>query len=87
VTAFEILQAPDPASKNSEWEGRRIVRQSNGKWLVVSHGKYQARASRAWATERQKAYLRRVKEQTDEVADEIAAQERVEAFKGKRRAR
>lgn len=84
IRAFEVLQAPDPGSKNVEMEGRRIVRQGNGKWLVVSHGKYQARASRSWATERQKAYLRRLKEQESLVADEGEAEERIDAFKGKK---
>jgi hypothetical protein len=83
VLAFEILQAPDPGSKNSEFEGRRLIRQGNGKWLVVSHGKYQARASRSWATERQKAYLRRLKDQEALVGAEADAQERTETMRGK----
>ena len=81
LVAFEVLQSPDPASKNSEMEGRRIVRQGNGKWLVVSHGKYQARASRSWATERQKAYLRRVKAQEAMVSKESVSKERLESFR------
>jgi hypothetical protein len=81
LRAFEILQAPDSTSKNREMEGRRIVRQENGKWLVVSHGKYQARASRSWATERQKAYLRRKKAQDEMIAADVDASERLEAFR------
>ena len=79
--AFEILQAPDPGSKNREFEGRRIIRQENGKWLVVSHGKYQARASRSWATERQKAYLRRRKAQEDLIGAGVDAADRLESFR------
>ena len=79
--AFQVLQATDADSKNREMEGRRIVRQPNGKWLGVSHGKYQARASRVWATERQKAYLRRVKEREAMVSLEMEGAERAEAFR------
>jgi len=82
LAAFDVLKEPDPASKNSDMEGRRIVRQSNGKWLVVSHGKYQARAARSWATERQKAYARRQKAQEAMVKQEAEDQERIDEFRG-----
>jgi len=79
--AFQVLLTPDPDSKNPEFEGRRIIRQENGKWLVVSHGKYQARASRSWATERQKAYARRRKAQEAMVNAGADADERMESFR------
>jgi len=60
--AFALLSEPDPESKNRDHEGRRILRQENGKWLVVSHEKYQRLASRAAATERNRRYEARLKE-------------------------
>ena len=54
--AFEVLYAPDPKSRNEECQGRRILRLDNGHWQVVSHGKYQALASKAMAHARQKKY-------------------------------
>lgn len=81
ATAFEILKAPDPDSKNVEMEGRRIVRKENGKWLVVSHAKYQARASRASASERQKAYVKRLKAQEEIVRKDAEATARLDEFR------
>lgn len=60
-TAYAILSAPDPDSKNGEREGRRIVRLESGKWLIVSHAKYQTLASRAGAAARQRRYEARRK--------------------------
>jgi hypothetical protein len=54
--AFDLLAAPDPASKNQEYEGRRIIHREDGKWFVVSHAKYQGLASRAAASDRQRRY-------------------------------
>jgi hypothetical protein len=61
-TAFALLSEPDPDSKNKEHDGRRILPRENGKWLVVSHAKYQYLASRAAATERNRRYEARLKE-------------------------
>ena len=60
--AFDKLSAPDPQSKNKEHEGRRIRPCEDGKWSVVSHGKYQRLASRAAATESNRRYEARRKE-------------------------
>ena len=54
--AFAVLEAPDPKSRNEESQGRRIIKLDNGHWQVVSHGKYQALASKAMAHARQKKY-------------------------------
>lgn len=82
-TAFEILLAPDPDSKNKEMEGRRILRQTNGKWLVVSHAKYQALASRSAAVERQKRYRKRKEDEQVHVENERDDKETVEAFRNR----
>ena len=34
--AFEILSSPDLRSRNREYEGRRIIRQPSGTWLIVT---------------------------------------------------
>ena len=60
--AFAVLSAPDPESKNKEHGGRRIRPCEDGKWLIVSHAKYQHLASRAAATERNRRYEARLKE-------------------------
>jgi len=64
--AFALLSEPDPESKNREHEGRRILRQGDGKWLVVSHAKYQRLASREAATERQRRYEANLKQREAE---------------------
>lgn len=60
--AFQTLAAPDPCSRNQEQGGRRILPCKDGRWLIVSHQKYQWLASRAAATERQRRYELRQKE-------------------------
>lgn len=54
--AFARLAAPDPRSRNREYEGRRILKQPNGSWLIVTGEKYQERASRAAAEARKTKY-------------------------------
>lgn len=54
--AFEILSSPDLRSRNREYEGRRIIRQPSGTWLIVTGDKYQERASRAAAEARKTKY-------------------------------
>lgn len=39
-SAWDVLSAPDPGSRNKEHEGRRIIPVGDGRWLVVSHEKY-----------------------------------------------
>lgn len=65
-SAYAVLSAPDPDSKNGEHGGRRILRIANGNWLVVSHAKYQRLASKAGAAERQARYEARLKEREAE---------------------
>lgn len=60
--AFAVLTAPDPTSRNKEYEGRRILPREDGSWFIVSHQKYQWRTSRARATERQRRYAARLEE-------------------------
>lgn len=54
--AFEVLMSPDPRSKNKEHGGRRILRQEDGSWLIVSGEKYQDKASKAAAMLRDRKY-------------------------------
>ena len=56
--AFECLASPDPRSRHREFEGRRIMRQPAGTWLIVTGDKYQERASRAAAEARKVKYER-----------------------------
>lgn len=39
-SAWDIHTNPDPASKNKEHGGRRMIRLDDGRWLVVSHQHY-----------------------------------------------
>jgi hypothetical protein len=59
--AFAVLTQPDPRSRNREYEGRRLVPTDDGGWFIVSHQKYQKRASRANATKRNARYEARKK--------------------------
>jgi len=56
--AFACLLAPDPRSRHREHDGRRIIRQASGTWLIVTGDKYQERASRAAAEARKLKYER-----------------------------
>ena len=56
--AFACLSDPDPRSRHREYDGRRIIRQPNGTWLIVTGDKYQERASRAAAEARKTKYER-----------------------------
>ena len=63
-TAINTLEGPDPQSKSSEWDGRRIERIEGG-WLLLNYAKYreiQNKKQRDGA-ERQRRY--RVKKQRD----------------------
>jgi len=40
--AWDVLTKPDPQSSNIAHEGRRLIPMEDGRWLVVSHSKYQA---------------------------------------------
>jgi hypothetical protein len=66
--AFEILASPDPDSRSTESEGRRIEKLDNGNWLIISGEKYQKRASKLGAlekaAERQKRHRDKAKEET-----------------------
>lgn len=57
--AFEVLARPDRRSRNQEHGGRRILKRPGGMWAIVGAEKYQQKASRAAATERQRRYVER----------------------------
>ena len=59
--AFRVLSEPDPKSRNRDEDGRRIVPIGDGRWMIVSNEKYQYRASKAAATERQRKHREKVK--------------------------
>ena len=61
--AFSVLAAPDPKSRNKNHDGRRMLPRENGCWFIVSGDKYQWLSSRSAATERQRRYELRKKEQ------------------------
>lgn len=71
--AFAILQEPDPDSRNSEHDGRRLIRQDDGTWFVVSHQKYQWLASKARAAQRQRRYEASKKARECEAAEPVSA--------------
>jgi hypothetical protein len=56
--AFQCLSSPDARSRHREYDGRRIMRQPSGTWLIVTGDKYQERASRAAAEARKTKYER-----------------------------
>jgi hypothetical protein len=60
--AFALFCRPDLRSRNKEFEGRRLVPAEDGQWTIVSHQKYQHRASRSAATRRNREYEARVRE-------------------------
>jgi hypothetical protein len=61
--AFDVLTSPDPESSNKEHEGRRLIPYGDsGKWLVVSHDKYQHEHSLARKRERDAEAQRRHRE-------------------------
>jgi hypothetical protein len=70
-TAWNILAAPDPASKNKEQGGRRIIPTGDGRWLVVSHEKYRSIHKQAVRREqlRQAKARQREKEKASEEAE------------------
>lgn len=61
LEAFRVLSEPDLLSRNREFEGRRIVAIEDGRWRIVSSEKYQYRASKAAAAERQQKHRDKVK--------------------------
>lgn len=67
--AFEILAAPDPKSRNDEYDGRRIVKMDNGHWQVVSFGKYQALASKAMSISRARKYEQNKRARDNKLSD------------------
>jgi hypothetical protein len=44
VTGLEILMSPDPYSRTSDYEGRRI-KEIDGGWQMLNHAKYKAKLS------------------------------------------
>lgn len=56
--AIEVLTSPDKRSRNKEFEGRRLIAQEDGSWLVVSGEKYQKLASAANAVARNAKYVK-----------------------------
>lgn len=62
IKAFEVLKGKDPDSRNTDMNGRRIVRTEEGYWALVSFDKYRKITSKANAAERQRKYIARKKE-------------------------
>jgi hypothetical protein len=60
--AFRVLSSPDPLSRNRDSEGRRIIPIEDGRWRIVSSEKYQYRASKAAATERQRRHREKARQ-------------------------
>lgn len=63
--AFRVLSSPDPKSRNKASQGRRIMPEGDG-WFVVSHAKYREKASKESAARRQAEYRDRKKTETCE---------------------
>lgn len=61
LEAFRVLSEPDPLSRNRANDGRRIVAIEDGRWRIVSSEKYQYRASKAAAAERQQRHRDKAK--------------------------
>jgi hypothetical protein len=59
--AFDILASPDPRSRNKKSEGRRIIQQPDGRWLLVTHEESRKRASKEAAAVRQRDWRDRNK--------------------------
>jgi hypothetical protein len=60
--AINYLEQPDPESRNPEHEGRRLIKEGQFQYLIVSHFKYQAITS----GDELKAYNRNAKSQERE---------------------
>ena len=84
--AFRVLSSPDPHSKNTEAEGRRIIPVDNGRWLVVSHEKYKQiyrkEVRREYLTQAKRAQRERERKATEQPEREapISAEEAKAAF-------
>ena len=59
--AFDTLLAPDKRSRNKEELGARMVDLGDGRYELVSFGKYKDRATKAGAARRQREYEERKK--------------------------
>ena len=60
--ALDELQQPDPDSRSSDQEGRRIEAVDGG-WRVINHGKYRDKMSRDERREYQRLYQRNYRKQ------------------------
>jgi len=60
--ALDELQQPDPDSRSSEQEGRRIEKVEGG-WRLINHGKYREKMSRDERREYQRLYQRSYRKQ------------------------
>ena len=67
--AFEVLSSPDPHSRSSEHEGRRIVKMDNGHYYLPTHAIYRKRAAKTSAAERTQRWRERRRE-TEEPREE-----------------
>jgi hypothetical protein len=59
--AFETLMAPDKRSRNRDEDGRRMIDLGDGRYELVSFGKYKDRATKAGAARRQREHEARKK--------------------------
>lgn len=44
--AWKLLTSPDPKSRHKEFDGRRLIPHSEGRWLVVAHNTYRDKHSK-----------------------------------------
>ena len=54
--AFDTLMAPDKRSRNKDEKGARMIDLGDGRYELVSFGKYRDRATKAGAARRQREY-------------------------------
>lgn len=59
--AFATLMAPDKRSRNKDERGARMIDLGDGRYELVSFGKYKDRATKAGAARRQREYEERKK--------------------------
>ncbi len=68
--AVQILESPDPLSRNKQYDGRRIRAIEGGGWLILNHDYYRDMI----ATAARKDYLRRwAKDKRDRIRNENEA--------------
>ena len=91
----EALEAPDPADKSGELDGRRITPIVNGRgvtigWHVVNRGKYKRMMAVEWRKKYFRDYRARKRAEAKSgprsAEDAVEAERELEDFRGKERA-